>query len=125
MTGPTIDEPWERLARKGEWRLGAKLDANSFGWAALAKPKIDVSAAGVLPAGPDPIAVIIAKYRAMVERDGEGDGIELYDYATADAFARSRAAAEGMTHAEHGRMIAHTMARLRAAGIRVVTRMVS
>ena len=103
-----MSEPWDRPEVLARWRLGVKIGAktgginatgqSSTGWAVIGLPPATVEARGV-DQDVDPLAALLVHAeRAMATGCEE---IELYRYGTAEAFAGSRAAAEGMTMEQH------------------------
>jgi hypothetical protein len=58
-------------------------------------------------------------YREQRERRGELDAVALTRYRTAEDYATSRAAREGLPHACHNALVARTMTALERIGARV------
>ena len=58
-------------------------------------------------------------YREQRERRGELDAVALTRYRTAEDYATSRAAREGLPHACHNALVARTMPALERIGARV------
>ncbi len=112
--------PWSRGAYK---RFGIKFGGSvnrrpaeqTHGWTVITiDPKIRKT--GNVKTD-DPFATLIAKAQeAMAEG---ASGVDLYRYRDEKAFANSRAAAEGLTHAEHEVKITMAAAALRELNIPV------
>lgn len=110
-----MSDPWLRPKTRFGLKVGAPQKDSpgkqSVAWAVLKSQ----------PAAPLATGQSTLSPQALFDqlRNKECDGVTLYRYTTAAAYATSRAAREGMTWADHNRMIADTAAQFRAAGIDV------
>jgi hypothetical protein len=113
-------QPWSRGAYK---RFGIKFGGTvnrkandqTHGWTVIAiDPKIRKTGSVKTD---DPFAALIAMAQKAMKNGASG--VDLYRYRTAAIFANSRAAAEGLTHAEHETKITMAAAALRELNIPV------
>lgn len=113
--GPWSRGAYKRFGIKFGGSVNPKANDQTHGWAVLTMaPKIRRQGSVKTD---DPFATLIAMAQNAMA-DG-ASGIDLYRYRTAEIFASSRAAAEGLTHAEHETKITMAAAALRELNIPV------